>query len=411
MMKTSIQVNEQEIENWIKWLSEYGQSEDGGVTRLLYDEKWAEAQSALKVRMEQIGLSAQFDGVGNLFGKLEGTDKTAKPILTGSHIDTVVNGGKYDGGYGIIASCLAVSYLSSKYGHPLKTIEVVSLCEEEGSRFPLAFWGSGSITGRYQKEQSLTLFDNADISMAQALNQFSFIPNSDSLKRSDIGCFIELHIEQGAVLEKEEKSIGVVSHIVGQRRFTIKITGESNHAGTTPMMYRKDSLHIASQLILWAMDKAGAVDSLVATVGSITATPNVPNVIPKEVVFTLDVRHHEEETIQQYCENLFAFFRGKCEEKGVLIEIDQWLDVKPVAMNSELQLQAEEVLRKTGLSYKSMTSGAGHDAQVFGTYCPTALLFVPSVNGISHSPDEYTNLKDLKNGVTVLIELLHRLAY
>ena len=410
-MKTSIQVNEQEIENWIKWLSEFGQSEEGGVTRLLYDEKWAKAQSALKVRMEQIGLSAQFDGVGNLFGKLEGTDKTAKPILTGSHIDTVVNGGKYDGGYGIIASCLAVSYLSSKYGHPLKTIEVVSFCEEEGSRFPLAFWGSGLITGRYQKEQSLTLFDNADISMAQALNQFSFIPNSDSLKRSDIGCFIELHIEQGAVLEKEEKSIGVVSHIVGQRRFTIKITGESNHAGTTPMMYRKDSLHIASQLILWAMDKAGAVDSLVATVGSITATPNVPNVIPKEVVFTLDVRHHEEETIQQYCENLFAFFRGKCEEKGVLIEIDQWLDVKPVAMNSELQLQAEEVLRKTGLSYKTMTSGAGHDAQVFGTYCPTALLFVPSVNGISHSPDEYTNLKDLKNGVTVLIELLHRLAY
>ncbi|MEK4669061.1 MULTISPECIES: allantoate deiminase [Bacillaceae] len=411
MMKTSIQVNEQEIDSWLQWLSEYGQTEDGGVTRLLYDENWAKAQGALKIRMEQIGLSAQFDGVGNLFGKLEGTDESAKSILTGSHIDTVVNGGKYDGGYGIIASCLAVNYLAGKYGKPLKTIEVVSLCEEEGSRFPLAFWGSGSITGRYQKDESLTLFDTADISMAQALNKIPFIPESDSLKRTDIGCFIELHIEQGAVLEKEEKSIGVVSHIVGQRRFTIKITGESNHAGTTPMMYRKDSLHIASQLILHAMDRASAVDSLVATVGSITASPNVPNVIPKEVVFTLDVRHHEEEAIQQYCESLFAFFHEKCDEKGLQIEIDQWLDVKPVAMNSELQLQAEEVLQDTGLPYKTMTSGAGHDAQVFGPYCPTALLFVPSTNGISHSPDEFTNLQDLKNGVTVLIELLHKLAY
>ncbi|WP_310649046.1 allantoate deiminase [Niallia taxi] len=410
MMKTSIQVNEQEIDNWLRWLSDYGRSEEGGVTRLLYDESWAEAQTALKDRMEQIGLSARFDGVGNLFGRLEGTE-SGNAILTGSHVDTVVNGGIYDGGFGIIASLLAVGYLFEKYGKPKKTIEVVSLCEEEGSRFPLAFWGSGSITGKYQKDESLLLFDSANISMSKALNNISFIPDSDNLLRKDIDCFIELHIEQGAVLEKEQKSIGLVSHIVGQRRFTIKVTGESNHAGTTPMPYRKDSLHIASQLIVQALDKASTINSLVATVGSITASPNVPNVIPNEVVFTLDVRHHDEEIIQQYCENIFNYFKEIGAQKGAAVEIDQWLDVKPVEMNKELTRIAEEVVKENELSYKTMTSGAGHDAQVFGTYCKTVLLFVPSVNGISHSPLEYTNKHDLKNGVTVLIELLHKLAY
>jgi len=411
-MQTTINMETVEVEKWLNWLSDFGATKNGGVTRLLYDDSWIKAQLALKEKMIEAGLRASFDSIGNLFGRLEGTEIKEKAILTGSHIDTVVEGGKYDGAYGVVASLLAVKYLYEHYGLPKKTIEVVSLCEEEGSRFPLAFWGSGSITGKYKLEDTKELKDANTIPFHTAMESAGFPPSSQSAARSDIDSFIELHIEQGAVLEKEKQSIGIVTHIVGQRRFTIKIAGESNHAGTTPMKYRKDSMHIASELIVYAINKVAEIDeSLVATVGKLTVSPNVPNVIANEVAFTLDVRHHQEEILDRYCSIIFSHFENLCLEKGTGIEISQWVNVKPVKMDENLNDTADRILQDMSIPYKKMISGAGHDSQMFGTFCPTALLFVPSSNGISHSPSEFTKIEDLKNGVIVLIELLHKLAY
>lgn len=411
-MQTTINMETVEVEKWLNWLSNFGATKNGGVTRLLYDDSWKEAQLALKEKMTEAGLQTSFDSIGNLFGRLEGTEIKEKTILTGSHIDTVVDGGKYDGAYGVIASLLAVKYLYEHYGLPKKTLEVVSLCEEEGSRFPLAFWGSGSITGKYKAEDSKKLTDANSIPFHTAMELAGFPPSAQLAARDDIDSFIEVHIEQGAVLEKEKQSIGIVTHIVGQRRFNIKITGECNHAGTTPMNYRKDSMHVASELIAYAINKVAEIDeSLVATVGKLTVLPNVPNVIPNEVVFTLDVRHHQEEILDQYCSMIFSYFEKLCMEKGAGVEISQWVDVKPVKMDENLNDTADRILQDMSIPYKKMISGAGHDSQVFGTFCPTALLFVPSEKGISHSPLEFTKIEDLKNGVIVLIELLHKLAY
>ncbi|MEH7416779.1 allantoate deiminase [Neobacillus drentensis] len=414
----AIQVNKQlmdkgQVGAMIEWLASFGQEENGGVTRLLYSPAWQDAQHALNKFMEEMNLTTYFDSVGNLFGRLQGTDSKGKTILTGSHIDTVVEGGKYDGAYGIIASLIAVIRLYNQYGYPKKTIEVVSLCEEEGSRFPLTFWGSRNITGVYNLDHVKNVQDANGISFLEAMMHAGFDPGKyTSPARKDIERFVEIHIEQGMVMEKNQNQIGLVSHIVGQRRYTIHIKGESNHAGTTPMYFRKDAVSTACYLISFLTEKTKELDpSLVATVGKLTVKPNVPNVIAGEVEFSLDIRHHEERIIDQYCHEIFAEFKRTLESLKMEVSISQWMDVKPVMMDIQMRNLAREAAEGKNMRYQEIISGAGHDAQVFGKACPTSLLFVPSRNGISHSPDEFTHGEDLEIGIDLLTEVLYKLAY
>lgn len=403
----------EQVENMIEWLASHGRDESDGVTRLLYDPAWIAAQQAIKEKMGKIGLSARYDDVGNLFGRVAGRDPEARVILTGSHVDTVKGGGKYDGAYGIVAALIAVEYLLTHYGLPLKPIEVVSLCEEEGSRFPMTYWGSGNITGVKSRETVRDIKDANAVPFERAMQDAGFgFGQHPKPERRDLECFIELHIEQGQVLEREGKSIGIVSHIVGQRRYDITVRGESNHAGTTPMHWRHDAMFTAAELIRLLTHRAKADESgLVATVGRMDVKPNVGNVIAREVTFSLDVRHSDAERIRVFCEECFGEFEKIADEHGTDVVCRKWMDESPVAMDSVLSTTAEDILKQEGISYKTMTSGAGHDSQVFGIYCPTTLLFVPSRGGISHSPEEFTNTEDLQRGVRLLIDLLYKLAY
>ncbi|OWR31561.1 allantoate amidohydrolase [Saccharibacillus sp. O23] len=403
----------EQVQRMIEWLASHGGEEGGGVTRLLYDPAWRSAQRAIESRMQEIGLVARYDDAGNLFGRMAGRDPEAKVVLTGSHVDTVIGGGKYDGAYGIVAALVAAEHLLTRYGPPLKPIEVVSLCEEEGSRFPLTYWGSGNITGTKSREAVADAADAAGVTFETAMREAGFgYGRHPQPRRLDLECFIELHIEQGEVLERENKSIGVVSHIVGQRRYDITVRGESNHAGTTPMRWRHDAMFTAAEMIRALTLRAKADPAgLVATVGRMEVKPNVGNVIAREVTFSLDVRHSSAETIRQFCEESFREFETIAAEHGTRVSSRKWMDEAPVAMDPLLQRTAREVLERESVSYKTMTSGAGHDSQVFGTFCPTALLFVPSRGGISHSPAEFTETEDLERGVKLLIDLLYQLAY
>lgn len=402
-----------QVGDMIEWLAAFGKTKKGGVTRLLYSPPWRAAQQALKNKMDQMGFYTYFDSVGNLFGKLQGCDKLGKAILTGSHIDTVVDGGKYDGAYGVIASLLAASRLFQTYGSPRKTIEVVSLCEEEGSRFPLTFWGSRNINGMYNLDCVKDVQDSHGISFLEAMRQAGFNPDQYTPPvRYDVERFIEVHIEQGMILEKSQNSVGVVTHIVGQRRYTVQIIGESNHAGTTPMQFRKDAVSTAAYLIASLTKRAQDLDSqLVATVGKMNVTPNVPNVVAGEVEFSLDIRHHKEEVLDLFCKEIFEEFQQWSERLEIEIAISQWMDVKPVEMDEEMNEWVREIAQKKNIRYQNMISGAGHDAQVFGITCPTSLLFVPSHKGISHSPKEFTSIVDLEIGIDLLTEMLYKLAY
>ncbi|MFZ4452645.1 M20 family metallo-hydrolase [Salibacterium aidingense] len=397
----------------IDWLFTFGRTKENGTTRLLYSDSWLNAQHAIYDKLKSSGLSPFFDDVGNLYGRVEGTEADDAAIVTGSHIDSVVNGGKYDGTYGIIASLLAVHHLLNEYGPPKKRIDVVSLCEEEGSRFPLTFWGSGNITGKYTEINTDELLDKEGMSLTEAMHRAGFGKGVyPSPQRNDIESFIELHIEQGHVLEKSGSSLGIVESIVGQRRYNIYVNGESNHAGTTPMSFRRDAMHTASGLIQWLTAKAREIDPhLVATVGKIEARPNTPNVIAGEVMFSLDIRHHRTEVLDAYCSHMFEHFHEISVRTGVSISPSQWTDAAPVNMDPYITKTAFDLSRQHHLPAQYMISGAGHDAQMFGTYCAASLIFVPSHNGVSHAPQEYTDKKDLENGIHMLTELLYKLAY
>lgn len=404
---------ETQVMQVLNWLATYSPDEEGGITRLLYTEGWLETQQALQAKMASNGLLTEFDNVGNLFGKLLGENVDAPSIITGSHIDTVVQGGIYDGAYGIAAGLLALEYLQQQYGKPKRTLEIVSLCEEEGSRFPMAYWGSGSIVGKRNFEQIVHLQDSQEVFFADAMHRCGFGEGlARDSRRSDIGAFIEVHIEQGAVLEKEGIAIGIVETIAGQRRLKFEVIGESNHAGTTPMHMRRDALEGVSMMIQALRQEAIRIGApLVATVGRLQVQPNVPNVVPGKVVFTVDARHADEQALDRFCRWVMKEFTALADERQLGIQGSEWFREEPVPMNEGLKRHMDEVCGSMAITSKRMISGAGHDAQMFEHICPTAMLFVPSRRGISHSPEEYTEPRDLAVGVLVLTELLYRLGY
>ncbi|MBD2871318.1 allantoate deiminase [Paenibacillus arenilitoris] len=405
---------ERDVMSTLTELASYGADKAGGVTRLLYTEEWLAAQRALAAKMSGCGLEAEFDEVGNLFGRLQGEDAEAPAILTGSHIDTVVQGGMYDGAYGIAAGLAAVAHLKRNFGRPKRALEVVSLCEEEGSRFPMAYWGSGSIVGKRDFEQIAGLRDARGVAFSDAMTGCGFGESAGRRRslRSVIGAFVEAHIEQGAVLETEGACIGVVEAIAGQRRLQFEVTGEANHAGTTPMRLRRDALEGASAMMQALRREAlRRGDPLVATVGRLQVQPNVPNVVPGKVSFTVDARHVDGQLLARFCEWVKRTFERMADERGLRIEGRTWFREEPVPMDAGLTRQLEEACGDLAVSARRMASGAGHDAQMFAHRCRTAMLFVPSRRGISHSPEEYTEPRELAAGALVLTELLYRIGY
>ncbi|MBP1966378.1 Zn-dependent hydrolase [Paenibacillus aceris] len=396
-------------------LSLYGADPEGGVTRLLYTEPWLQAQQALVSKMQQLGLEVGFDAVGNVFGKLQGNETALKPILTGSHIDTVKNGGKYDGAYGVVASMMALGYLKAAYGEPRRTLEAVSFCEEEGSRFPLAYWGSGHVTGARPLTLAAEIADHAGITLLEAMRQAGFDAanlGEHPAKREQIGGYLEIHIEQGSVLAYKHKQIGVVTAIVGQIRLTVHVTGSSNHAGTTPMKMRKDALAGAAEMVALTEQMAlEAGEPLVATVGRLEVKRGTSNVVPGDVMFTLDIRHTDEPEMRMFCVRLLTKLEEIAMRRGLTIETVQNLHASPVAMHEGISAAIEAACEAGGFRSMRLPSGAGHDAQLFGPICPSAMIFVPSVAGISHSPAEFTEADDLVAGFQTLVHVLYQYGY
>ncbi|SHG86083.1 allantoate deiminase [Ornithinibacillus halophilus] len=404
---------EKDITSMLETLGSFGKDPAGGVSRFLYSKEWVEAQKYLEAEMKQEGLEVKYDEIGNLYGTLKGSKYTDETILSGSHVDTVGNGGYYDGQLGIVAAHLAIKYLKEKYGQPLRNLEVISMAEEEGSRFPYAFWGSKNVVGTAKREEVENIKDFDGVPFVEAMNKagFDFRDESKGI-REDIKAFVEIHNEQGNVLETEKKSVGVVTSIVGQRRFNVEITGQANHAGTTPMGYRKDAVYAASQMIYEIISESKKYgDPLVATVGKIEVTPNVVNVVPGKALFTMDIRHTDKSVLVEFTDVVNEKLNTLASDHGVEINIDMWMDEDPVPMDENIVKLIEQSCDANSLNYKVMHSGAGHDSQILAPHVPTAMLFVPSRDGISHNPAEYTEPADLAEGVKALMGALYELAY
>ncbi|WP_436865979.1 allantoate deiminase [Staphylococcus pseudoxylosus] len=402
------------FESLDKKFTGFGGLNGGGITRLLYSDEWSNAVHELKHTLEKEGFEASFDSVGNLKGRIEGSKYPEETIMSGSHIDTVVEGGHLDGQFGVLAALVAMQSLKAEHGQPLRSLEVLALAEEEGSRFPYAFWGSKNFFNLANREDVNDIADGEGINFKAAMNNAGFDYRSEDNDYSYIKSFIEVHIEQGKVLETEKKAIGVVNGIVGQKRYTINLKGEANHAGTTPMGLRRDAVVSFSKIATELTDKARAIgDPLVITFGRVDPVPNTVNVVPGEVTFSIDCRHINQAALNDFAQTIDDCIKTVSEQEGVEYDINLWMDEAPTMMDESLVKVVEQAAEQVVGSNDSkiMPSGAGHDSQIFAKYIPTAMLFVPSINGVSHNVTEETDIEDLVKGIEVLKQVLYQLAY
>lgn len=402
------------MDKYAKWvtgaieaLGETAIKENGEYWRGTYTPEDDKAVALLKRYMQEKGMKVYSDPVGNLFGRIEGDSEEV--IMTGSHRDTVRRGGKYDGILGVLTSIEAVSTLAEELGKPRKTVEVAALCEEESSRFPTSYLGSRYLCGEFATWE-LADIDADGITLGDAMKGSGYLKEALGGRRTELQHFVELHIEQGGVLEKEEKQIGIVTSIVGLFSGEIYFKGHQNHAGTTPMYMRKDPMPVAAEFIYrlnkWAMSHQY---ELVCTVGKLICEPGNANVIPDRVMFTFDIRSSKGELIAE-SESVINALKGEL-EGDIEISVEIPCNEPPIALDQEGVSLLEDLAERGGYRYRKMPSGAGHDSQVIAQKFKTNMIFVPSVEGISHNAREFTKAEDIGAGISILREFLRELAW
>jgi allantoate deiminase len=409
--ETSLMVEPAEMQYLIETLGAIGEQPGGGIIRHVYDPAWVAARRQVADWLREAGLTVSEDAVGNLFGRMEGD--SPRTVLTGSHIDTVRLGGRYDGALGVLSALAAVRLLARRLGRPKRSLEVVALCEEEDSRFHCNFWGTRGMLGLIEASELESLRDEDGTSIGQAMADIGLAPERFlDARRQDLDAFVELHIEQGRILFDEGVPLGIVDTITGLYRFRVTVEGRTDHAGTTPMDLRKDALQAAAHMareMTRIVEQAGR--PAVITNGWWNVQPGAWNIVPGLVHFSVDLRHPDETTKQRLAAEVRARGEAVARERGVSVTYEVVGDVLPRAMDARVKAELVAAADACGVSWKPMVSGAGHDSQVMATGVPTAMLFVPSAEGRSHSAAEYTSPEDAARGATVLATALQRLAY
>ena len=365
--------------------------------------------------MREAGMSVRMDTAGNLIGRYEASQAGRKALLIGSHIDTVRNGGRYDGVLGVMLAIECVGYLNETGRRLPFAIEVIAFGDEEGSRFPVAMLCSRAVIGQ-DVTGTPDLVDGDDISLAEALDTFEHsitIPMPEgrlSASRrhpGDILGYLEAHIEQGPVLEAENLSVGAVSGIAAQLRFEYTLKGEAGHAGTNAMHLRRDALAGAAEIMveIEKLARSGAPDE-VATVGSIQALPGAANVVPGEVKFMLDVRAGDDERRNLLSDRIRTVARDICEQRRLSLSIRKLQDLAASPSDPGFVQMMEDALEATGHPRKTLVSGAGHDAMILSELCPSVMLFIRCAGGVSHNPAEKVDPADADEALEVMLKFL-----
>ena len=401
----TIRVNQQRIESRIFELAKFGKDSLGRGYRVAYTKGDAEARKWFAGLMNKAGLEVNVDAVGNLIGKRKGKNNLLKPIAFGSHIDMVPDGGNYDGCVGSVCGLEIVEVLNENNivtEHPL---ELIITSDEEGSLL-----GSKALAGAFKKE-GLEMVSQSGLTVREGIKVIGGNPDSlqsISRKKGDLKAFIEMHIEQGGILEKENIQIGVVEGIVGIEDWEVTVQGFANHAGTTPMNMRHDALLSAAKLIIAVNEVITShKGKQVGTVGKIIAKPGAYNVVPGKVVLGLEIRDLSSDKISQLFHEIEKRAVSIAAIGGTTITFkNQLLGAIPALTNKSLQQKIAASAKALGFTYKYMQSGAGHDSQDMALIAPVGMIFVPSVGGISHSPKEFTKAVDMANGANVLLQTI-----
>ncbi|MCQ2578851.1 MAG: Zn-dependent hydrolase [Treponema sp.] len=395
------------MEEKITKFSSFGDTGNGGITRFSLSAEAICARNEIKARMTKLGLDFKTDDIGNIYCTLPGTDSDAGVIMSGSHCDSVKQGGNYDGILGVLTAMEVIETIvvnKIPHKHP---IQLVVWTNEEGARFEPAMMSSGILCNKFTKEQMFKseAKDIPGLTFAQALKDSGFEgPKENRMNPSRTKGLVELHIEQGPVLEEGKYDIGVVEGVVGMINYEFTFRGQADHAGTFPMPYRKDALLAASEALLFLHQQFDNLDrKLVYTTGKISCHPNIHTIIPDEVRFTLDARHADPDVIKQCVEIIKAMPKmwAGCE----MTYEEAWAR-NTVTFNEDFVSYVKQSSNDLGYSSYEMYSGAGHDAQYFSEVIPTTMIFVPSQGGHSHCELEYSPVEWCWKGANVLLNTI-----
>lgn len=398
------------IQSHLIALSKFTETPGNGVTRLPFTKKGKDAAEYLKDQMKKSGLNVREDASGAVIGRLEGQSK--KTVIIGSHYDSVKSGGEFDGIAGVVCGIEIARLFKEKNIKPKYSIEIFATNDEEGVRFNSGFLSSKALLGEISIDELKSLADSNGITLYKAIENYGLNPEDFiKCKRDieDIKAFLEIHIEQGPILENHKKEIGIVDTIVGMKRTMFSIKGRSDHAGTTPMNMRIDAVDIASKIISKVSDIALKYPNAVATVGQIIVSPNAINTIASQVNFSLDIRSTKKEHISAIYNEVIFLAEKIIKKYKSEFKFEDTLIVDPVKMNSELTKIIEESCKNKETSYEHINSGAGHDSLPIGEKIPTAMLFVPSRGGRSHCPEEFTDYKYLEKVTIITFDVINKI--
>lgn len=405
-------INRERLWNRLMALSVIGKQESGGVTRLSFTEEERAAKDLVSSYMKEAGLSVTEDAVGNLIGRKEGSNPDAPVVLVGSHVDSVYNGGNFDGPLGVLSGVEVLQTMNEQGIQTEHPIEVIAFTDEEGARFSFGMIGSRGIAGTLT-EENLKNTDKQGISIAEAMKQAGFDPaafRKAAREKGSVKAFVELHIEQGKLLENQNLSVGIVTGIAGPLWLKFTIEGEAGHAGTTPMSIRHDALAAAAQMMQVIEKESAATGSTVGTIGQLQLFPGGINIIPGRVEFTLDLRDISESVRDQVEQKILEQAEKLCGERGVKLQVEVLQRVAPAPCSELIQNAAKEACLASGLETFTMASGAGHDGMQLTELCPMGMLFIRSKDGISHNPAEWSSPEDCADGAQVLYHTVLNLA-
>jgi allantoate deiminase len=383
--------------------------EEGRLTRLFLSKAHGAAARQFLGWCNEAGLNARIDAAGNVFARYEGKRQGAPALMLGSHIDTVRNAGRFDGNLGAMAALAVVEELNARGERLDHAVEIVAFGDEEGVRFPTTLTGSRAFAGLFEPA-ALDQKDADGVTMREALTAFGCDPEAvTTLRARNVAAFVELHIEQGPVLESENLAVGVVTAINGATRFHVAVKGEAGHSGAVPMNLRRDALTASAEMMLLIEARARIEDDLVATVGRVDIDPGAVNVIPGEVRFTIDIRAPRDERRQRAVADISKRLAAIASERKAQLTLTQTHEAGAYTCHPTIVAALKESVERVYVApARLLPSGAGHDTMIMGQLCPAGMLFLRCKGGISHNPEESITAEDAEIGLAALVDFTRR---
>lgn len=403
------------LEEDLQSLADVGALPGGGVTRLGFSREEQELHRRVAEKLAALGADVRRDAIGNLIARRPGKDNALPAVACGSHLDSVPQGGRYDGVAGVLAAVAALRALEKEGRRTRHPLEIIVFVSEESSRFGVATLGSKALTGRVQPEQWANLKDFAGVTLKEALAgaDVDLAKISTARRRpEEFKAFLELHIEQGRVLEETGNKVGIVTAIAAPTRLRVTLSGRADHSGATPMGLRRDALAAAAELVL-AVERQGRAEAphqSVATVGILKVEPGAMNVVPGKAVLGIDVRGIDKESIARVVAGVRADLTAIARRRHIEVQVENLTAEDPVPLDPGIVATLEGVCRRLAVPYMLLPSGAGHDAMNMARFTPTGMIFIPCREGISHNPAEEASVADIAQGAEVLLAALLELA-